>query len=270
MEPFEEIFSDPTIDEVLVDGWGSMSVVRGEYHEARKSPFSDRDAFAEWLFTLAAASGTRLDPMRPAAGGSLQDGGFRWHAVLGGVAPAGPLLTLRRHRFGTIGTIGFAGDLPALYQAFDAGKPLVIAGPTGSGKTTLLAALLAERAPAERVVVLESLAELPHASPHWVRLVERAPNLEGRGGIDLRRLLRESLRLRPDRLIIGEVRGVEARVFAEAALTGHRGVATTMHASSRSQVLARLSALAPAGLVDELVADLVVATLRARQIIAVA
>ncbi len=262
-EPFESVFRDEAVDEVLVSGRGTMSVVRGRRIESGRSPFADREAFAVWLFELAREHGTRLDPMRPAAGGSLGGGAFRWHAVLSPVAADGPLLALRRHRFEALPLGAFVGGDGArlLAAAFDHGKPLVIAGRTGSGKTSLLAALLAERAATERVVILEALEELPQASPHWVRLVERAPNLEGKGGVALPRLFQECLRLRPDRLVIGEVRGTEARVFTEAALTGHRGVVTTMHARSREQVLARLRALAPPELLRELEDELVVVSM---------
>jgi pilus assembly protein CpaF len=263
-EPLGAVFHDDAVDEILTDGTGAMSVLRAGRAEHVRSPFADRDELAGFLFELAAASGVRLDPLRPATGGSIGGGAFRWHAVLGPVAAAGPVLALRRHRFHSLRLARFTtGDAArALQTAFEVGRPLVIAGPTGSGKTSLLAALLTERAAAERVVILEALEELPQASPHWVRLVERPPNLEGKGAVTLARLFQESLRLRPDRLVIGEVRGPEARIFAEATLTGHRGVATTMHASSRAQVLVRLRALLPSELFDELAANLVVVTMK--------
>lgn len=265
-EPFGAVFSDEAVDEVLVDGLGRMSVVRSGRSERQRSPFKGRDALAEWLLAAAEETGARLDPLRPATGGRL-GGAFRWHAVLSPTAPDGPLLSLRRHRFASLKLAAFAeGSVAdALLMAFECGRPLVIAGPTGSGKTSLLAALLAERAAHERVVCLEAFEELPDASPQWVRLVERTPNLEGKGGVTLARLFHESLRLRPDRLVLGEVRGAEARLFAEAALTGHRGVLTTMHAGSRAQVLARLRALVPAELFAELAAELVVVSMRAER-----
>lgn len=264
-EPFGSIFCDNTVDEVLVDGTGAMSVMRGHHCELQRSPFASRDDLADWLFAFATQTGVRLDPMRPATGGNFNAGAFRWHAVLSPVAASGPLLALRRHRFASLNLSSFVDgdDAQRLVTAFQSGSPLVVAGPTGSGKTSLLAALLTECALNERVVILESLEELPQASPHWVRLIERAPNLEGKGGVGLARLFQESLRLRPDRLVIGEVRGVEARVFAEAALTGHRGVVTTMHANSRDHVLARLRALAPPELVRELEDQLIVVTIAA-------
>ena len=268
LPPFlADYFLDPEVEEVLINGGAAASVrLASGCVRLISSPFGDRDAMLDWLFDFVHLQGLRLDLRHPSAGGHV-DGRFRWHALLPHVAPEGPLIAVRRHRFDALGVESFAAGQPDLLMAikdhFRAGKALVIAGATASGKSSLLAALLREEASGERIVLLETLAELPLCSSHWVRLVARAPDLAGRGGVTLARLLEESLRLRPDRLVIGEVRGAEARVFAEAALTGHGGVATTMHAGSPDDVLARLASLLDdAGLYAQLSEMLMVVVMR--------
>ena len=249
------LFSDPAADEALVTGQAGLWLLAAGARRPVPSPFDTALTLLRWAQRLAREGGVRLDPVCGAAGGALRrapsPGGapedFRWHCVLPPLAPDGPVLSLRRHRFAALGVAAFAGDpaaLTALARVVRARRPLVVAGPTGAGKTTLLAALLREAAPDERVVVVESLAELPLLSPLWVRLVERRPNLEGVGAFPARRLVQEALRLRPDRLVIGEVRADEAGAFADALATGHGGVLTTLHADSPAAARRRLAALA--------------------------
>ena len=146
-------------------------------------------------------------------------------------------------------------DRDRLLRAVDARSNLLITGAGGAGKTTLLAAVLANAPPDERIVVIEDVAELRIPHPHVVGLETRQPNLEGAGGVDLRRLVREALRMRPDRLVLGECRGEEVRDLLAALNTGHDGGAGTLHANSLDDVPARLEALgALAGLDDRALA----------------
>lgn len=239
-------FDDPSVDEVLVNGAHGAWAVGAAGTRSVSSPFGGEDELCDWLLAFAERREVRLDPVVGAAGGSLGDGDLRWHAVLPPLSRDGPLLSLRRHRFGQVRLGDFAGDpidFARLREAMRRRVPLLIAGPTGSGKTTLLAALLKAEAAEERLVVIESLAELPRLSPYAVRLVARPPGLGGEGAVTVARLLAEALRLRPDRLVIGEIRDAEARAFVEAARAGHGGVMATIHAATPDEALRRLASL---------------------------
>jgi pilus assembly protein CpaF len=177
-------------------------------------------------------------------------GGVRLHAVLPPLADGGPHLSLRfaRHRAGGVDTLLRLGavtpDAAVLLRALvGARASLVVTGGTGAGKTTVLAALLAECAPTERVVVVEDVRELDPHHPHVVRLQGRGPNVEGAGGVTLVDLVRQALRMRPDRLVVGEVRGAEVRELLAALNTGHEGGMSTMHANGPEEVPARFEAL---------------------------
>lgn len=256
-ERLQDFFSDPLVDEVLINGGRSVIVVIGERFEVGKSPFDSGQTMLHWLCEFARDEGVRLDPLCGSAGGMVlsqhlstslkQVGQLRWHALLPPLSQDGPLLSLRRHRFGVISLEDFGGSDTLKKQlacAVAQKRSLLIAGPTGSGKSTLLVALLAAYASKERVVILESIAEIPPLSPTWVRLLERLPNLEGIGAVPLERLLRESLRLRPDRLVLGEIRGGEAQPFLNALLSGHEGAMATIHAGSVNDARRRFVALA--------------------------
>ncbi len=249
LREIEARLSAPGVDEVLLNGKDAAFLVRRGLAEEFPSPFADDGALLDWLQDLAERDGIRLDPVNGAAGGLLADSGIRWHAVLPPLSRDGPLACFRRHRFQDVALSDFAGDartVASLRDAVQARLPLLIAGPTGSGKTTLVAALLAE-VPGERIIVIESLPELPRFGARTVRLVEKPPSLDGRGAVPLSRLVREALRLRPDRLVVGEIRGHEARAFLEAAGTGHGGVMATLHAGSAEEARDRLILLAGGG-----------------------
>jgi pilus assembly protein CpaF len=244
-------FDDPEVDELLINGTRSATLIKGIANHHQSSLFSSADDMIRWLQEFSIRRQTRLDPLCGHAGGFLADqslgGGFRWHCMLPPLTQDGPLFSLRRHRFSSVGLQSFRASKEAhekLRKHFQERLPLLIAGATGSGKTSLLAALLQEQALQERVFTIESLPELPLSSPFWVRLVERRASLEGAGAVDMGRLLHESLRLRPDRLIIGEIRSTEARAFIEALLTGHSGMAATIHAGNAKEAVSRLAQLA--------------------------
>lgn len=234
------------VDELLLNGSRSGYLVRRGVAEAVPSPFASDDELLEWLQDLAEASNIRLDPVSGSAGGQWDGGRIRWHAILPPLSRDGPLVSFRRHRFGELTLQDFAGDLvvkDTLRAVMTARRPLLIAGPTGSGKTTLLAALLTEQAH-ERIVVIEALPELPRFGAMTVRLAEKLPSLEGVGAVSLSRLVRESLRLRPDRLVLGEIRGHEAQAFLQASFTGHQGIIATIHAGNAHEAIERLVLLA--------------------------
>ncbi|MEN9834501.1 MAG: hypothetical protein RL011_694 [Pseudomonadota bacterium] len=240
-------FDDPAVDELLINGAGSACLVASGRLSLAEAPFKSVAELALWCQNWARRLGVRLDPVVGAAGGSFQGHSFRWHCVLPPIAPDGPLFSLRRHRFELLNLSSFrltSEQLGLIKEAMVRRSNLLICGPTGCGKTTILASLLKEFAPDERVIIVESLPELPLPTPYSARLIERQANLEQIGAVSLERLLRESLRLRPDRLVVGEVRGPEAKVFCEALMSGHEGVMATIHAASPSDAMAKLSYLA--------------------------
>ncbi|NEE26056.1 TadA family conjugal transfer-associated ATPase, partial [Streptomyces sp. SID7982] len=205
---------------------------------------------------LAAVAGRRLDDARPWVDARLPDG-TRLHAVLPPVAVGCTCLSLRvvRPKAFTLAELVAAGTLPPggdrlLAALVGARLSFLISGGTGSGKTTLLSALLGLVGPAERIVLAEDSAELRPDHPHVVRLETRPANQEGRGAVALDDLVRQALRMRPDRLVVGEVRGAEVLHLLAALNTGHQGGAGTVHANAAADVPARLEALGTAAGLD--------------------
>lgn len=222
---------------------------------------ADRQTARELAVRLIAAGGRHIDEATPFVDVRLT-GGVRVHAVLPPVSTGGALLSIRvpaRAQPTLDDLVARDGLGPSerdrLLEAVEARTNLLITGAGGAGKTTLLAALLGNAPPDERIVVIEDVAELRIDHPHVVGLETRQPNLEGAGGVGLRRLVREALRMRPDRLVLGECRGEEVRDLLAALNTGHDGGAGTLHANSLEDVPARLEALgALAGLDDRALA----------------
>jgi pilus assembly protein CpaF len=203
----------------------------------------------ELAVRLVALGGRHVDEASPCVDTRLDDG-IRVHAVLPPISPSGTLLSIRLPRaerlsVADLESAGFFASVPvATVTALVAQRVnLLITGAGGSGKTTLLSALLGLADPTERIVAIEDVAELRVAHPHFVTLEARQANLEGAGAIDLARLLREALRMRPDRLVLGECRGAEVRELLAALNTGHDGGAGTLHANSLADVPTRLEAL---------------------------
>jgi pilus assembly protein CpaF len=201
---------------------------------------------------LVGAAGRRLDDNAPFADVSLPDG-TRLHAVLAPIAVRGTALSLRvprRARF-SLADLVAAGTVPPdgapwLRALVEARLAVLVSGGAGTGKTTLLATLLGLVAPDERIVLVEDTRELDPEHPHVVRLEARPPNVEGAGAVSVRELVRQALRMRPDRLVVGEVRGGEVIDLLAALNTGHRGGGGTVHANEAAAVPARLEALAAA------------------------
>lgn len=202
-------------------------------------------AARELAIGLIHAGGRHVDEATPCTDVRLGEG-MRVHVVLPPVSWAGTAISVRLPRVQRV-TLASSGLDTATRDRLQAAlierRTVLFSGATGSGKTTLLAAWLSEAEPSDRIVVIEDVAEAPIAHPHVVALECRQPNMEGAGEIDLARLVREALRMRPDRLVVGECRGAEVREFLAALNTGHRGGAGTLHANSLADVAARLEAV---------------------------
>jgi len=253
--PLEPLLRTPGVTDVLVNGAGHVYLDRGGGLELTEVRFSDEDAVRRLAQRLAAVGGRRLDDATPYVDLRLADG-TRLHAVLAPVARPGTVISLRVPRSG-----GFALDelvsgqvAEVVRMVIEARLAFLVSGGTGSGKTTLLAAMLGEVGPDERLVVVEDATELRPTHPHVVGLEARPPNIEGAGAIDLRTLVRQALRMRPDRLVVGEVRGGEVVELLAAMNTGHEGGCGTLHANSALDVPARIEALALAAGLDRVAA----------------
>jgi pilus assembly protein CpaF len=220
--------------------------------------FPGEDAVRRLAQRLALAAGRRLDDAQPFVDGWLPgsgpEGRIRLHAVLPPIAAEGTCLSLRvlrpaKHDLRSLRRLGTVDDagLALLEAIVSARLAFLISGATGSGKSTLLGAMLGAVDPAERVVCVEDVGELQPDHPQFVRLVARPPNVEGAGEVSLRELVRQALRMRPDRLVVGEVRGREVVELLTALNTGHDGGAGTLHANAPAEVPARLEALAALG-----------------------
>jgi pilus assembly protein CpaF len=254
--PLEPLLADPRVTDVLVNGPDAVWVDRGAGLERVAVRFADEAAVRRLAQRLAAPCGRRLDDAQPWVDARLPDG-VRLHAVLPPVAPEGTLLSLRvpRRRVFTLDELVGAGAVPPegavlLGRLVVARVAFLVTGGTGSGKTTLLASLLSRADPGERLLLVEDSGELAPEHPHVVRLEARPPNVEGAGAVTLRDLVRQALRMRPDRLVVGEVRGSEVTELLAALNTGHEGGCGTLHANSAADVPARLEALAGAAGLD--------------------
>jgi pilus assembly protein CpaF len=254
--PLEPLLRLPGVTDVLVNGPEQVWVDAGDGLRRTDVRFADDDAVRRLAVRLAAAAGRRLDDASPWVDVGLPDG-TRLHAVLPPVSGAGTCLSLRvlRRCSRSLDELAALGTLPGesgeLLRALVRRRlAFLVTGGTGSGKTTMLSALLGECDPADRMVLCEDAAELTPAHPHVVRLLTRPPNVEGVGMVTLRDLVRQALRMRPDRLVVGEVRGAEVTDLLAALNTGHEGGCGTLHANRAAEVPARLEALGVAAGLD--------------------
>lgn len=254
--PLEPLLRLPDVTDVLVNGPDAVYVDRGAGLQRTDVRFPDDAAVRRLAQRLAALGGRRLDDAVPHVDLRLADGS-RLHAVLAPVARPGTTISLRvpRARTFTVAELVAAGMLTAetarlVRAVVDARLAFLVTGGTGTGKTTLLAALLALVDPGERLLVVEDSSELRPDHPHVVGLEARPANVEGAGAVDLRTLVRQALRMRPDRIVVGEVRGGEVVDLLAALNTGHDGGCGTLHANSAVDVPARVEALALAGGLD--------------------
>ncbi len=247
--PLEAVFDDPEITEVMVNGPDSVFVERAGLIEPAAICFADNAAIVDLAERMLGPLGLRVDESVPYADGRLLDGS-RVNVILPPLAVDGPVLTVRRFpaRALTAEELVAAefltrSQLRLLGGAVAAKRSLVISGGTGSGKTTLLNVLAGFIPAAERIVTIEDTAELRLGKAHVIRLQSRPRNLEGFGEVTIRDLVRNALRMRPDRIIVGEVRGAEALDMIQAMNTGHAGSLTTVHANSCEDALRRLEVM---------------------------
>jgi pilus assembly protein CpaF len=249
-DPLAALLSDPSISEVIVNGPGEIWIERRGRLQRAALRFDDVAALRDACVRLAARAGRRLDDAQPMVDARLADGS-RLNVVLPPLAPDGPLLTLRRFaarpftltelvELGSLAQI----DADLLDRCVQERLSIVISGGTSSGKTSLLGALAARIGAGERIVTVEDAAELRIDRPHVARLEARGASLEGTGEVGIRELVRNALRMRPDRLVVGEVRGGEALDMLQAMTTGHDGSLTTVHAKSPDDALRRIELLA--------------------------
>lgn len=247
--PITALMNAPDVTDVLINGPKDVWVEQSGALVRTEVVFTDADDLWNFVERWMAQAGERIDYERPIADGKLPDGS-RMHVVLPPIAPY-PVVSIRRFpprafRLEELVAFGMlSSDLAAeLAEMVANRRSLLIGGATGTGKTTLLNSLLQKVDPGERIVILEETQELRPACPHVVSLLTRGDNIEGRGAVDLSDLVRAALRMRPDRVIVGEVRGPEALIALDATLTGHAGSMVTVHCNSADEALERLVSLA--------------------------
>jgi pilus assembly protein CpaF len=243
------LVSDSGVTDVFANGPGELWVDRGNGLERQPGTGLDESGLRELAVRLIALGGRHIDEATPCVDVRLNDG-IRVHAVLPPISTHGTLLSIRlpgarRMSLADLDDAGFFERVPlaTVTELIAARKNLLISGASGSGKTTLLGAMLGSAQPTERIIAIEDVAELRVEHPHFLSLEARQANLEGAGQLGLERLVREALRMRPDRLVLGECRGAEIRELLAALNTGHDGGAGTLHANSLADVPARIEAL---------------------------
>jgi pilus assembly protein CpaF len=248
--PLDAFLADPAVDEVMVNGPGEVWVERAGRIVRARASFDSAEELMHAIERILAPLGRRVDEASPLCDARLPDGS-RVNVVIPPLSLEGPCLTIRRFR-----REGFSleelvqnrtlpGELAALLaDCVQARASVLVSGGTGSGKTTTLNALSGAIPSGERIVTIEDAAELRLRQEHVVRLEARPPNLEGRGEVTIRQLVRNALRMRPDRIVVGEVRGPEALDMLMALNTGHEGSLTTVHANSPEDALRRVETLA--------------------------
>ena len=247
--PLEPLLADPTISDILVNSYNTIYIERRGKLELTNVTFKDDEHLMRVIERIVSSVGRRIDESSPMVDARLQDGS-RVNAIIPPLSIDGPVLSIRR--FGSVPlTMNGLIENKALTKEIaemvemcvKARLNVVISGGTGAGKTTLLNALSAFIPDDERIVTIEDSAELQLQQPHVVRLETRPPNIEGRGEVTQRDLVRNSLRMRPNRIVIGEVRGGEAIDMLQAMNTGHDGSLTTVHANTPRDALTRLETM---------------------------
>jgi pilus assembly protein CpaF len=244
--PLEPLLADPTISDILVNGAHQVYVERRGQLAVTDVTFADNDHLMKIIDKIVSRVGRRVDESSPMVDARLADGS-RVNVIIPPLALDGPVMSIRRFSVVPLTMdklVEYKTLTPAMAQVLQslaaAELNLLISGGTGSGKTTLLNIMSGYIDPSERIVTIEDAAELQLRQPHVVRLETRPPNIEGRGEITQRSLVRNALRMRPDRVILGETRGAEALDMLQAMNTGHEGSMTTIHANTARDALARL------------------------------
>ncbi len=248
--PLEGLMGAPGVTDIMINGVSEVWIERDGALERSAAGFSSATELTDLVERLLSGAGARADPSSPIVDARLADGS-RIHVVMPPLAPEGPLVSIRRFPAKSLSlddlqALGMFDDTlnATLKRAMTDRRSIVISGATGTGKTTLLSALLGMVAADERVVTIEETPEISSSAPHVVSLVARRANLEGTGEIGLSQLTLAALRMRPDRIVIGEVRGPEALAALRAMSSGHRGSMCTVHASTADAALKRLLSLA--------------------------
>ena len=265
--PLQPLLDDDSVSEIMVNGCGSAFFERAGVLHPLPGVFESDEQIRIVIDRIISPLGRRVDERSPIVNARLPSG-YRVNAVIPPVAIDGPVLTIRKFsdRISSLAQLVDLGSLPAWYAgllscAVALRQDLAVAGGTGSGKTTLLNALSCEIALGERIVTIEDSAELKFARhPHVVRLEAREASIEGQGAVTIRDLVTNALRMRPDRIVVGEVRGAECIDMLQAMNTGHDGSLTTLHAGSAREAVVRLTLLArygidlPGDLIEEQIA----------------
>jgi len=249
MGPLEALIKIPGVTDVVVNGPQDVWFDRGNGLEQSSITWRDENDLREFAVRLAQQMNRRLDEVQPFVDVRLKNG-IRMHAIIPPLTQNGTCLSFRilkddlrqLHELQSTGMMNHC-SANIIKKILDSGLSFLICGGTGTGKTTLLSAMLHEVSQDQRVVVIEDLYEISIKNPHIINLQVRQPNVEGLGEVTMRSLVRQALRMRPDRLVIGEVRGVEIIDLFTALNTGHQGGCATVHANSAADVTARIEAL---------------------------
>lgn len=265
--PLQELVDDDSVSEIMVNGCDAIFFERAGKLYPMHDVFADDEQIRVIIDRIISPLGRRIDERSPIVNARLPSG-YRVNAVIPPIAIDGPVLTIRKFsdRITSLGELVELGSLPSWYAqllscAVSLRQDLAVAGGTGSGKTTLLNALSCEIDLGERIVTIEDSAELKFARhPHVVRLEARTESIEGKGEVSIRQLVANALRMRPDRIVVGEVRGEECIDMLQAMNTGHDGSLTTLHAGTAREVIVRLTLLSrygidlPGDLIEEQIA----------------
>jgi len=247
--PLEDLLAMPDITDIMVNNKDEIYIERKGKIELTSKKFISNEQVKTIIERIIAPIGKRIDESTPMVDARLPDGS-RVNAIIPPLALTGPSLTIRKfkkEKFKIEDLIQFKAVSPDMAEFIRASvlcrKNIIVSGGTGSGKTTVLNVLSGFISEEERIITIEDAAELKLDQRHWLRLESRSPNIEGRGGVSIRDLFRNTLRMRPDRIIIGECRGIEALDMLQAMNTGHDGSMTTIHANSTQDVLSRLDSM---------------------------
>lgn len=241
-------FKDGALEEVLINGTRGVFAASSAGLQ-RTTPFSlGLDDISDVMRQIAWEKGLRLDVRSPACGGMIESLGIRWHAVISPVAQDEIIISFRKHHFRELSLESFSflspSHLQLIGEGIEAQLPILIAGSTGVGKTTFLLSLLKKWHLSRRVILIETISELPPLSDSWLRLTEASMQVSGDGAFSLEQIARETLRLRPEVFVVGELRGAEANVFLDLSLCGQGGCLATIHAGSTDGAMVRLKQMA--------------------------
>lgn len=237
---------DEEVTDILINGVQTCFVERRGELEQHPNPFEQHQALFHFIERILVPIGKRIDAAAPYVDGRLLDGS-RFNIVMSPLAIEGPLISIRKKKRSELLPVELFGPKEMtdwLIEKLQQKKTFLISGGTGTGKTTLLSSLVSRLSPQERIVLIEEVSELEPQHPHLLHLEARPPNPEGRGEVTLRTLVHTALRIRPDRLIVGECRGAEAFDMLQAMNTGHGGSLGTLHANSALDALRRFESLA--------------------------